>query len=197
MAFWGDTLSADQDDPKRKFRWRVSFGGVGGGDVVWFAKTVSRPEMTIADTEHKFYGHTFKYPGSVTWNDIEIELVDPVSPDAAKQTLDIFHRSGYRYPNENYKTPTGEGFKSMTKGSSVEGLKSFEIKLLNGEGVAVETWNLHNAFLSKIAFDQLDYAADDLTSISLTVKYDWAKFTGAGGVENIFVPNGGYTPSDN
>ena len=100
MAFWGQGLTAADGDPKRKFRWRVSFGGVGGADVVWFAKTVTRPEMTIADTEHKFYGHTFKYPGSVTWNDLEVELVDPVSPDAAKQTLDIFHRSGYRYQSK-------------------------------------------------------------------------------------------------
>ena len=197
MAFWGQGLTAADGDPKRKFRWRVSFGGVGGADVVWFAKTVTRPEMTIADTEHKFYGHTFKYPGSVTWNDLEVELVDPVTPDAAKQTLDIFHRSGYRYPEDSYKTVGGEGFKSMTKGSSVQGLKTFEIKLLDGNGNSVETWNLHNAFLSKIGFDQLDYAADDLTTISLTVKYDWAKFTGAEGVENIFKPNGGYTASDN
>ena len=58
MAFWGQGLEAANGDPKRKFRWRVSFGGLGEDGVVWFAKTVTRPEMTVADSEHKFYGHT-------------------------------------------------------------------------------------------------------------------------------------------
>ena len=201
MAFWGNSLSDINGDPKRKFRWKVSFGGQGvqvGDDsgVVWFAKTVSRPEITVGDTEHKFYGHTFKFPGSVTWNDIDVELVDPVSPDAAKQTLDIFHRAGYRFAGEGFTTGTG-AFASMTKGTATAALKPFVISLLNDKGDPIEQWELHNPFLSKIGFDQLDYGSDDLTTISLSVKYDWATFTGVGPAEqtaDLFKHDGSYTP---
>lgn len=196
MAFWGDNLSANDGDPKRKFRWKVQFGsqGVAAGDsngVVWYAKTVNRPEITVGDTDHKFYGHTFKFPGSVSWNDIEVELVDPVSPDAAKQTLDIFHKAGYRFAGENYTS----SLMSMTKGTAVAALKPFIITLLGADGKPLEKWELHNPFLSKIGFDQLDYGSDDLTTISLTVKYDWATFTDAKSITgDLFKHDGSYTP---
>ena len=78
MAFWGDSLSAGSRDPKRKYRFRVLMETLGGGNVVWYAKTAGKPEITVSgDTEHKFLGHTFKFPGSVSWNAIEIVLVDP------------------------------------------------------------------------------------------------------------------------
>jgi hypothetical protein len=78
MAFWGTNLDAGSKDPKRKFRFKVEFETLGGGNVLWYAKTIGKPSMTIsADTTHKFLGHTFKYPGSVTWEDIELTLVDP------------------------------------------------------------------------------------------------------------------------
>jgi hypothetical protein len=187
MAFWGKGMDATDGDPKRKFRWKVSFGGLEEG-VVWYAKTVSRPEMTVGDSEHKFYGHTFKFPGSVTWNDIDVELVDPADPDVAKKTLAIFHNAGYRYPGDKYhKQGENEALSSMTKGTAVQALQGFQIQLLSSDGKdIVEQWDLHNAFLSKIAFDQLDYGSDDLTTISLTVKYDWATFTAGDGTNNMF-----------
>ena len=64
MAFWGADLSAIGEDPKRKFRWKVAFGGkanmqvpsLGEGDdisvgdgtgVVWFAKTQYGKRITF------------------------------------------------------------------------------------------------------------------------------------------------------
>ena len=78
MAFWGQAMDAQSRDPKRKFRWRVQIGDLVENGVVWYAKTVDKPKMKIVgDAQHKFLGHTFKYPGSVTWEDITVVLVDP------------------------------------------------------------------------------------------------------------------------
>ena len=192
MAFWGTDLVAADGDPKRKFRWKVSFGAqpnpVGDGSgVVWFAKTVTKPEMTVADTEHKFLGHTFKYPGSVTWNDLEVMLVDPVSPDAAQQTLGILHTSGYRFPNSDYLV-SPEALKTMAKGGATAALKPFVIEQLDAEGNTVERWELHNPFVTKVGFGELSYEDEALSEISLTIKYDWATWSAGQADSGIFRP---------
>lgn len=200
MAFWGADLSATDGDPKRKFRWRVSFGGPAAlvGDdagIIWFAKTVSKPEMTVGDTEHKWYGHTFKYPGSISWNDCELTLVDPVSPDAAKQTLGVLHAAGYRAPDSAYKDigENVDAFMSMAKGGATAALSPFIIEQLDANGGVIEKWQLHNPFVSKVGFNDLDYGSDDLSEISMTVKYDWADWSSGTEPSGIFKE--GYTPN--
>jgi len=94
MPFWSTDFRADTTlkDPKRKFRFTVSFTGIQaaqGGAVLWYAKTVSKPSFQIASSEHKYLNHTFYYPGSVTWQDITLTLVDPVEPDMAATLSDI------------------------------------------------------------------------------------------------------------
>jgi len=180
MAFWGADLSATDGDPKRKFRWKVAFGGTSGGNnlqvggtggILWFAKTCSKPTMTVGDTEHKFIGHTFKFPGSVSWDDVEVVLVDPASPDASKQTLDLLHGAGYRTPNT-----AEEALNTMGKGPATAALGTFIIFQLDSNGNTIEKWELHNAFITKVGFGDLDYGSDDLSEISLTIKYDWANW---------------------
>jgi|TARA_R110002167_G_scaffold137833_1_gene324966 hypothetical protein len=197
MAFWGTDLVAGDGDPKRKFRWKVAFGAAAnlvgdGSGVVWFAKTVTKPEMTVGDTEHKFLGHTFKYPGSVSWNDCELTLVDPVSPDAAKQTLQILHGAGYRFPDDDY-LDGDDALHTMAKGGAVAALKPFIISQLDAEGNTIEQWELHNPFVTKVGFGDLSYEDDGLSEISLTIKYDWAKWSADGNSE-IF--KAGYTPGN-
>jgi len=173
MTFWGVDLSKNtQGDPKRKFRWKISFGGMGGETgIVWFAKSATKPELTVSnDATHKFLGHTFKFPGSVSWNDIDVTLVDPVSPDAAEKTLGIIHNAGYRVPE------TQTVLQTISKDKSVDALKTVVIEQLNGDGESVERWELHNAFLSKVGFGDLSYEDDALSEISLTITYDWAKW---------------------
>ena len=48
-----------------------------------------------------------------------------------------------------------------------------------GPGVGfIDEWILHNAVISgDINFGTLDYANEELTTISFTLQYDWATFT--------------------
>ena len=177
MAFWGENLSSGSRDPKRKFRFKVLFGGGEGesaNTVVWWAKSVDKPKMTVESQEHKFMGHTFKYPGSVKWEDISLKLVDPIDPDTASQTLDILSQAGYVFPEEGYTGPNG--FKTMSKAKATNALGIFQIVQLDAEGNTVATWDLQNAFRSSIQFSDLSYDSEELSEIDLTIMYDWAKF---------------------
>ena len=58
--------------------------------ATWYAKSVTKPEVTIGTSEHQFLNHTFYYPGNVKWNLVTVELVDPVSPDAVANCQNPF-----------------------------------------------------------------------------------------------------------
>jgi|TARA_R100000808_G_C2057891_1_gene90606 hypothetical protein len=177
MPFWSTNFSeqgSTYKDPKRKFRFQVQFQGISaqiGGAAAWYAKTVNKPSYTIASAEHKYLNHTFFYPGSVTWQDVTITLVDPVEPDMAATLSDIVQLSGYKPP----VTPTDEtSLGTMSKAKAAGALGAVTIAQLDGEGAPLETWTLMNAFITEVKYGDLAYGDDELTELSLTLKYDWA-----------------------
>jgi hypothetical protein len=171
MAFWGTTISdSTQADPKRNFRFKVTFGGFN--DLfLWWAKSATKPSFTIAAAEHKYLNHTFYYPGTVTWNDITITMVDPGDPDMAASLSGLLTGGGYHIPG------TSEDLKTMTKATAVTALGSVTVEQMDAEGAPTETWVLKNAFISDIKYGDLSYGNDDLTEMSITLKYDWATLT--------------------
>ena len=72
--FWANAESL----PKRGFRFLVQMQ-IGGKDLTFMAKSVDRPSYTVSSTPHKFFNHTFHYPGRVEWNTITLTLVDAMS----------------------------------------------------------------------------------------------------------------------
>ena len=174
MPFWSKDHSQDRtlDDPKRKFRFKVEFQGINsaqGGALMWYAKTVSKPSFQISSAEHKYLNHTFYYPGSVTWQDVSLTLVDPVDPDMAATLSDIVVAGGYSPPTD----PTD--LVSMSKAKASSALGTVIITQLDSDGKALETWTLWNSFITELKFGDLEYGADDLTELSVTLKYDWAR----------------------
>lgn len=174
MPFWSTNFGADAalNDPKRKFRFKVEFQGVSaaiGGAVLWYAKTANKPSFAIASTEHKYLNHTFYYPGSVTWNDVTVTLVDPVEPDMAATFSDIITVGGYAPPSDTNSLST------MSKAKASSALGSVIITQLDSDGQDLEQWTLWNAFITEVKYGDLEYGADDLTEMSVTLKYDWAR----------------------
>ena len=159
MAFW----SANDVEPFRKYRFTISSGGIW-----WWAKSVSKPSYEIETKEYQLINHKFKYPGIVTWTDIEVTIIDPYSDKEgfkSKGFMNALYENGY-----------------SLDASKIDGIKktqdddfSFQIQQLNAKGDPVETWTLINPFIKGIKFGDLDYSSDDLTEITLTLTYDSAK----------------------
>jgi len=165
--FWTDATS---EDPKRNFRFLVGITSMEG-NAEWFAKKVSRPNFNIEQTEHMFLNHTFYYPTRTKWDPVTLTLVDPVSPDAINQLLQIVKFSGYDPSVLNL----AERGTTITKAASVGQLNSVVIKMINGENTEIlEEWTLHSPFITKVAMSELDYSNDDLSSIDIEFRYDWA-----------------------
>ena len=175
MAFWTD--GGSDVDPKRNFRFKVIINGFsntandgGASDsLVWWAKKVQKPNFTVAEVKHVFLGHTFYYPGKTEWQEITMTLVDPVTPNAMAILSKIHQDSGYQLPQ-----PAENGLVSQSKQKSNDALISVQIIQIDADDQAVETWTLKNPFLKKITFSDLDYENDELTTVDISFRYDWA-----------------------
>ena len=189
MAFWtaeppASGSSGGIGEPKRKFRFRVQITGLSGTSQVWWAKTVSKPSFQIAAAEHKYLNHTFYYPGSVTWQDVTLTLVDPgdtVAGDQASALSNFLEAGGYVIP-----ATAANRWHTITKSKMVGAMGAVICEQINSQGVAVEKWTLHNAWMTDVKFGDLEYGSDELTELSVTLKYDWASLE-AGGVSRFTI----------
>ena len=171
MSFWTENTT----EPKRNFRWRVTLGGAfanaSSGGIVWWAKTVDTPSYNVTDVTHSFFDNEYKFPGRVQWQDVNMTLVDPITPNAVQMTNEIILNSGYtiKGTQEFGQNPT-----SITKRAANTAMGNVLIEILKGDGSPVETWTLNNPFITSVKFSTLDYTNDDMRTIDLTLKYDWA-----------------------
>ena len=171
MAFWSEQYNAQSKDPKRGFRFKITFQGMNGGDIVWFAKKVAKPSYTITEAKHSYLNHNFYFPGRVEWDTISMTLVDPVSPGAVAQTNALVVASGYQIPG------SPSDLSSMSKGKSTSAIGYIVIEQIDAEGAVTEEWTVKNPFVKSVKFGELAYDNDDLSEIELEIRYDWAVCT--------------------
>ena len=181
MPFW----SADYNglttggDPKRNFRFIVQINGISptlGGvtpTIIWYAKEVTKPSFTVNIAEHSYLNHKFKFPGTVTWNDIDLTVVDPQDDaDAAAVLSDLWERSGYQVPAS---AGTGANLATVSKGRAVTAMGQVTVTQVDSQGAPIETWTLKNAFCKGITYgDAIAYGNDQLTTYKLSIVYDFA-----------------------
>lgn len=176
QPFW----STNNVEPKRSFRFQVQLGGTDG-EVLWWAKSVTTPSYDVSEVEHNYLDNKYYFPGRVTWSEVSFTLVDPISVDAVSQTNKILEEMGYIVKKDATSKVTMSKIKA-TKPTNVV------ISVLDAEGEPIEVWTLNNAFLKSAKFSDLDYSSDDLRTIEVSVRYDWASCNTSGnttdGVKN-------------
>ena len=96
-------------------------------------------------------------------------LVDPVDPDMTATLSAIVVESGYTPPTDQNSLTT------MSKAKSAGALGSVIITQIDHDGKPLETWTLWNAFITEVKYGDLGYGEDELTELTLTLKYDWAR----------------------
>jgi len=171
MAFWS---SADVE-PKRNYRWKVILDGFGGNNILWWAKTVTVPSYDVSEVEHNFFDNKYYYPGRVSWSEVTLTLVDPISPDAVQLTNKLLIDSGYNIPmNGNGASANQKATISKAKATNA-GFKSMSIHVVNADGQDIEVWYLRNPFLKSAKYGDLDYSSDDLRTVEMAIRYDWAE----------------------
>jgi len=171
MAFWNDAAS----EPKRQHRFLIYMDLGQNGFVPYLAKSVTKPGFDVSETEHKFLGNTYYYPGSLTWNDVTCTIINSIDPDGQDLLLAALQKSGYLWPNEQQDALDNRPG-TINKADSLDALGEVKIAELDGDGNEVGIWTLKNAFIKSATFGDLDYSGDELLNIEIGMKYDWAAY---------------------
>ena len=176
MAFW-TSVAEGAKDPKRNFRFKVMFNNLVA-NMVWFAKSVDKPNFSVQESSHKFLNHTYYFPARVEWQEITMKFVDPVAAegeDFASGTVaklnELFINAGYVIPTNPSEAASLE---TQSKSKSREALGPIIIEQIDSDGNAVESWTLHHPFIKKITYGNLAYDNDELTEMEIALRYDWA-----------------------
>ena len=141
-------------EPKRKFRWVFQIEGIDA----FLMKTANRPTMETAEVEVGYINATRYLAGKTKFGTLDITLHDPIAPSGAQQVMEwlrlvyesVSARGGYA---DFYK-------------------RDCQLKMLDPVGTVVELWDLKGCFPTSISFGDLDYTADDMSEISLTMRFD-------------------------
>jgi hypothetical protein len=148
-------------------------GGDGTNLDSWIVTKVNRPTITLNEQEHAFLNHTFYYPGRVTYSEVSFTLVDPVDVDAAWRILKLIEKSGYTIPTTNgVANQLPASLSTVSKKKSVAALESFTLVQIDAEGNEWEKWTFVNPWIKEIAFSELSYEEDSLTTIDVQMRFD-------------------------
>lgn len=190
MTFWTE----NNFEPKRSFRFKLNLGyGTSEENIPYFyLKSAKKPTFDVNTIQHKVGGREFNFPGSVKWNDVSLVFVDDVQNTVISKLVNIIQTSNYPDILAGAgSTFTADSVKFVSKEKLAKNLTTqlssqpsvndaqvfFTIEQLNAEGLVVEGWNLYNPIVIKLEQDDLDYGKEDLSTYTMTVKYDWAAFS--------------------
>lgn len=143
-------------EPKTKNRFVVSIDGVPS----WLIRKCARPKITQGEHVLPHINVERYVKGKSKWNPITITLYDAVVPSGAQAVMEWIRL--------HHESVTGrDGYADFYK-------KDVVISVLGPVGDKVEEWILKGAFITDADFGDLDYSADDIADITVTLRYDYA-----------------------
>ena len=148
-----------QYEPLRKNRWLFRFPS-DLGIMEWFCESAKRPSIQQKDVEIPFLNTSTWVVGRYTWDTIQFTLRDPIGPTASQA-----EKEWVRLHSESV---TGrQGYAAGYK-------RDVEIEMLDPTGVVVQKWILKNTMCTNVDFGDLNYSQDDLSTITMTLRFDYA-----------------------
>jgi len=123
-------------------------------------KKAQRPTFTTGDITLEHINVKRKLKGKADWDDISLELYDPISPSGAQSVMEWIRMS--------HESVTGrDGYADFYK-------KDVTISVLGPVGDKVEEWIIKGAYIKASNFGDLDWGSEDPVMIGITLRYDYA-----------------------
>jgi len=184
--------------PKAQFRFKIIIPGMaledarpgrgspdrgfldendGQGGLVWYAKSVDKPGIDIPDDLKDHY-QSFGVKAtpkprvtSPTYKPINMTIIDPYYPNAARKIARLFRRAGLNDSEvQAALNPAGNNPNAYSE-AFLRDVGEVQIHQLDERGNSIEIWTLHGAYPDRVDFGKLDYSSNDLVEISLTFYY--------------------------
>ena len=144
-------------EPKVKNRFILYCDGVPS----FIIKKTDRPKLNQAAKELDHINLKRYYKGKSVWDEISMELYDPIVPSGAQAVME--------WVRLHHESVTGrDGYQDFYK-------KDLTINVLGPVGDKVEEWKLVGAFIVTADFQEMDWSDDGAAQmISLSIAIDYA-----------------------
>jgi hypothetical protein len=141
-------------EPKRQHRWVFALEGIDS----YLVSKASRPTFTGGEITIPWINSTRYLAKKFTFGTIGITLHDPIAPSGAQQVMEwlrthqemVSGRAGYA---DFYK-------------------RDCQLKMIDPVGTVVELWDFKGAFITTANYGAVDYGADEVVKIELTLRFD-------------------------
>lgn len=157
----------------RKYRWVFETLEPVGRNLLLNLRKCGRPSAEFEVIKIHHAQEVIYRPGKVTWAPISMSfyesLKDSDDPLGGNTSFNAVARSLYQWwANSMYNSNTS------LHGSMQNYLKDGILKMVDGVGDPIWTYNLYNCWISKITPSDLDYETNGLTEFEITLCYDKA-----------------------
>ena len=143
-------------EPKLQNRFLMFIDGI----PAYLIKKIARPSITFGEVVLDHINVKRKIKGKANWDNINCELYDPVTPSGAQAVMEWVRLS--------HESVTGrDGYSDFYK-------KDIRFNALGPVGDIVEEWICKGAYCKSANFGEMDWASDQPTMISLSIRMDYA-----------------------
>jgi len=173
-------------EPKLKNRFVLYLDVQGIYIPTYLVKSVTKPGFSYENIELQYINTKTNFKGKITWDPIEIVLYDPVAA----------HRFSPRALTNPFVDPlsSSEDVKNDSSVLVYEWIMNTHSNYVEGKEYALETykktliletlmprtnmqserWEIHGAYVSAVKWGELDMSDDSLSTVSVTIMYDYA-----------------------
>jgi len=152
-AFWQDAYSWE---PKKAHQFILSIEGI----PAYLVKASAKPSMTNGEIALDHINVQRYVKGKSVWNTISVTMYDAIVPSGAQSVME--------WVRLHHESATGrDGYSSFYK-------KNITLQQLSPLGEVVEEWVLNGAFITESNFGTLDWSTEEVVSIEMTLRYDYA-----------------------
>ena len=143
-------------EPKLQNRFLLDIDGI----PAYLIRTTGRPSVTFGEVVLDHINVKRKLKGKANWENITMDLYDPVTPSGAQAVMEWVRLS--------HESVTGrDGYSDFYK-------KDIRIHTLGPVGDVVEEWILKGAYCQSANFGTMDWPSSEPANINITVVMDYA-----------------------
>ena len=154
--------------PKLKYRFRALFENLGVStprtELTKQVMDITRPNLTFEEMEVPVYNSRVYLAGKHSWDPITVNFRDDVNGSVSRllgeqvqKQFDVM---------EQASAAAGIDYKFITRFEILDGG--------NGASVAnvLETWELYGCFIQNVNYNDLNYASNELVTITCSIRFD-------------------------
>lgn len=170
--------------PKLRYRWQVTFVGLGrlvpaasSREITRQATNINRPNITWEEVTIHRYNTTSYVAGKHSWQTIDFTVEDDLT-GLASQAIQAQVETQTRIIGADLPA---NWLNSAASGSDYK--FGTILQQLDGNEGVVETWKLEGCFFTAVNYNDLDYSdGSGAVNINVTMRYDHARqeLTGQG-----------------